>query len=283
MQNSQVLAPGSIDQLRPSSLHGAISMHRTNLGGRPISDHKLNMGFTLVQAPKKMYTQWRNCLKDLMLARRFAPAGRMAKDFPDTDCLPIYIGMRTLRPACDLIVPRVAANDMHRLEEMEEAVVELVKDSCGKLNDTNNKGKMVVPNPGIAPGQVVVDSSLLLPGAPNQWGGCDDYRDPRSTCSKSSPSPRPCQWTTRTGSSGCGWSNRTCCTNQHPCLGNSDRLFGVRLVQAYLLHKSTSLLPDHADRLLRVRLVQTYRLHRPTSVLLDNSDRLHRVRLVPTY
>jgi len=178
MQNAGVLAPGQTDQLPPSSLQGAISMHRTNPGGRAISDHKLNMGFTQVQAQKKMYTEWRNCAKDQMIARGFAPAGRTAKNFPDADFLPICTGMRTLRPACDLIVSAVAANDMHRLEDIEEAVVELVKDSCRKLNDTNNKGKMVVPNPAIPPGQVVVHASLLPPGAPNQWGAATTIGNP---------------------------------------------------------------------------------------------------------
>jgi len=50
MQNAGVLAPGQIDQLPPSSREGAISRHRTNRGSRAISDHKLNMGFTQVQA-----------------------------------------------------------------------------------------------------------------------------------------------------------------------------------------------------------------------------------------
>jgi len=86
--------------------------------------------------------------------------------------------MRTLRPACDLIVSAVAANNMHRLEEIEEAVVELVKDSCRKLNDTNNKGKMIVPNPAIPFGQVVVHTSLLPPGAPNQWGAATTIGNP---------------------------------------------------------------------------------------------------------
>jgi len=131
-------------------------MHRTNPGGRAISDHKLNMGFRQVQAQKKIYTVWRNCAKDQMIARGFASAGRTAKDFPDADFLPLCTGMRTLCPACDLIVSAVAANDMHLLEDIEEAVVELVRESCRKLNDTNNKGKMVVPNPAIPPGQVVV-------------------------------------------------------------------------------------------------------------------------------
>ena len=178
MQNAGVLAPGQTDQLPPSSLQGAISMHRTNPGGRAISDHKLNMGFTQVQAQKKMYTEWRNCAKDQMIARGFAPAGQTGKGFPGADFVPIYTGMRTLRPACDLIVSIVAANDLHRLEDIEEAVVELVKDSCRKLNDTNNKGKMVVPNPAIPPGQVVVHASLLPPGAPNQWGAATTIGNP---------------------------------------------------------------------------------------------------------
>jgi len=178
MQNAGVLAPGQTDQLPPSSLQGAISMHRTNLGSLAISDHKLNMGFTQVQAQKKMYTEWRNCAKDQMTARGFAPAGRKAKGFPDAEFLPICTGMRTLRPACDLIGSTVAANDMHCLEDIEEAVVELVKDSCRKLNDTNNKGKLLVPNPAIPPGQVVVHASLLPPGAPNQWRAATTIGNP---------------------------------------------------------------------------------------------------------
>jgi len=67
---------------------------------------------------------------------------------------------------------------MHHLEDVEEAVVELVNDSCQKLNDTNNKGKMVVPNPAIPPGQVVVHASLLRPGAPNQWGAATTRWNP---------------------------------------------------------------------------------------------------------
>jgi len=134
-------------------------MHGTNPGGRAISDHKLNMGFTQVPGQKKMYTEWRNSAKDQIIARGVAPAGRRAKGFPDADFLPIYTAMRTLCPASDLIVSAVAAKDMHHREDIEELVVELVKNSCRKLNDTNNKGKMVVPNPAIPAEQVVVHAS----------------------------------------------------------------------------------------------------------------------------
>jgi len=86
--------------------------------------------------------------------------------------------MRTLRPACDLIVSAVAANDMHRPEDIKEAVVELFTDSCLKLNDTKNKGKMVVRNPAIPPGQVVVHASLLPPGATNEWRAATTIGNP---------------------------------------------------------------------------------------------------------
>jgi len=87
------------------------------------------------------------------------------------------------------MVSAVAANDMHRLEDIEEVVVELVKDSCRKLNDTNNKGKIIVPNPAIPPGQVVVHASLLPPGAPNQWGAATTIGNPDQL----PPNPPPAQ------------------------------------------------------------------------------------------
>jgi len=130
IQYAKVLAPGQKDQLPPSSLQGAISRHRTNTSSRAASAHKLNMGFTQVQAQKKMYTEWRNCAKDQMIARAFAPAGRMAIKFPDTNFLRISTGMRTLPPACDLMVCAVVAHDIHRLGDIKEAVVELIKESC---------------------------------------------------------------------------------------------------------------------------------------------------------
>ena len=113
-----------------------------------------------------------------MIARGFAAAGQMAIKFPGADFLPIYKGMQTMPPACDHIVSGVAAHDMHCLEEIEESVVELVKDSCRKLNDINNKGKMVVPNPAVPPGQVVLHASLLPPAAPYQWGAARTIENP---------------------------------------------------------------------------------------------------------
>jgi hypothetical protein len=173
-----LLAPGQTDQFLPSSLQGAIAMHRTNPGGRAISAHKLNLGFTEEPNQMVLYTVWRNCAKDQMIARNFAPVQRKAANFPDADFLPIYTGMRTLRPACDYIVSAVAANNLQPIVDIQEVVVELVKDSCRKLNDTRNKGRMIVPNPAIPPAQVAVHESLIPPGAPNQWGAARTIHNP---------------------------------------------------------------------------------------------------------
>jgi len=178
MQNARGLASAQRDQLLPSSHQAAISMHRTNPGSGAFSAHKLNMGFTQVQAQKKKSTDWRICAQDEKIARGFARARRIARNFHDTDFLPINTGMRIWCPACNLIVSAVAANDMYHVEDIVEAVGKLGKDSCRKLNDTNNQSKIVVPNPLIPPGQVVVHLLLLPPGAPNQCGAASTIGNP---------------------------------------------------------------------------------------------------------
>jgi len=177
MQNARVLAPAQTDQLPPSWLQGAI-MHRTNPGGRTIRNHKRNMGFTQVQAQKKMYGEWRNCRKDQMIAKGLAPVGRIAKGFSDANFLPIYTGMRTLCPACALIISTVVANDLHHREDIEGAVMELVNDSYRKLNETNNKGKRILPNAANPRGQVVVPAWLPQRGTPNLSWAATTIRNP---------------------------------------------------------------------------------------------------------
>ena len=168
MQNRGVLVPGQRDQFPPSLLQGLISKHRPNPGGRKITNHKLILGFTEDRNERVLYPVWRNCVKNQMIARGFAPAGLKAANYTDVDFLPIYTGMRTLHPTCDYIVSAVAANDMQCLEDIEKAVVSLVKYSCQKLNNTKNQVNMRGPNPLILPAQVVVTASLLPPEASNQ-------------------------------------------------------------------------------------------------------------------
>jgi len=91
--------------------------------------------------------------------------------------MPIYTVMKTLHPACNFIGSAVAANDIHGLEDIEEAFVKLVKNSCQKLNETNNKGKMLVPNPASPTAQVVY-ASLPPSAASNQSAAATDIGNP---------------------------------------------------------------------------------------------------------
>ena len=73
-----------------------------------------------------------------------------------------------------------------------------VKDTCRKLNETNDKGKMVVANPTVSLGQVV-GHALYTPRRLTLVGGGNDYREPRSTSSKCPPCRYPCRWRVLSG------------------------------------------------------------------------------------
>jgi len=121
------------------------------------------------------------------------------------------------------MVSAVSANNMDCLEDIEGAVMELAKSSCRKLNNTNNKGKMVVSKPAIPHGGSSWTRMVTTARGPKSVGGCDQFREPMPTSSKCSPSPHPSRWTTRTGSPGCGWSKRPCSTSQSPSCRPTQR------------------------------------------------------------
>jgi len=58
--------------------------------------------------------------------------------FPDAEFLQIVAGFQQLRPACDELATASAANDIPRMEEVDEAVVQLVQDCGKKLTNTIN-------------------------------------------------------------------------------------------------------------------------------------------------
>jgi len=77
--------------------------------------------------------------------------------FPDAEFLQIVAGFGQLRPACDELATASAANDIPGMQEVDEAVVQLVKD-CGKklTNTINLKNKPFLQVPGVPPAQVIV-------------------------------------------------------------------------------------------------------------------------------
>ena len=104
-----------------------------------------------------------------MLARKYANIYQ----FPDVEFQQIVAGMRRLLPVCDAPAPASAANNIRLMQEIDEGVVQLVKDCGKKLTSTQGKRVRGTPQPGnteVLPAQVIVRGTILPPGAPAQWG-----------------------------------------------------------------------------------------------------------------
>ena len=87
--------------------------------------------------------------------------------FPDATFLQIVAGFQQLRPAWNELATASAANDIPGMQEVNEAVVQLVKD-CGKrlTNTINLKNKPFPQGPGVPLAQVIVPNILLPANAP---------------------------------------------------------------------------------------------------------------------
>jgi len=91
--------------------------------------------------------------------------------FPDAELQQIVEGMRRLKPACDELATALAANNMASMQEIDEAVLQLVKDCGKKLANTirtNNHGPPPSPGVRVPPAQVIVRPILLPLNAPPQ-------------------------------------------------------------------------------------------------------------------
>ena len=105
-------------------------------------------------------------MKDQMLERNHADIHM----FPDAEFQQIVAGMRRLLPVCNSLATASAANNIHLMQEIDEGVIQLVK-NCGKLTNTLGKRVPGAPrpgNPGVLPAQVIVCGTILPPGAPAQ-------------------------------------------------------------------------------------------------------------------
>jgi len=112
-----------------------------------------------------------------MLARGF----RKIRTFPDHYFQQIVAGMRTLRHACDILVTAAAANNRVVLRQIDEAVVQLVKDCGLKLRTTvKNRSTGLAPlgQNGVFYNQIMLSDRLLPPNAPDQWGPATTVPNP---------------------------------------------------------------------------------------------------------
>ena len=89
--------------------------------------------------------------------------------FPDAEFQHIVAGMCSLEPGSDQLSIASAGNKIASILEIDEAVLQLVKD-CGKMLiktiETNNQ--MPAPGLGVPPAQVIGNSILLPLNAPSQ-------------------------------------------------------------------------------------------------------------------
>jgi len=71
------------------------------------------------------YVMWREGVKDHMLARGYITYN---SQFPDAEFQQIVRGMRRLKPACDELATASAVNNVPSMQDIDEAVLQLVKD-----------------------------------------------------------------------------------------------------------------------------------------------------------
>ena len=138
-------------------------------GKRKIKTHKALIGITDDAAGEALYADWRETGKDQMLARNYDEIYQ----FPDAEFQQIVAGMRRLLPVCDAGATASAVNNIRLLQEIDEGVVQLVKDCGKKLTNTLGREVRGAPgpgNPGDPPEQVIVHGAILPLGAPAQWG-----------------------------------------------------------------------------------------------------------------
>jgi len=156
---------GQTYHLPGTTLVGEYSARR--MDHRKISDHKLTLGVPphAKGHPPTEYLTWQDAAEDQMLARGYITDN---SQFPDAEFQQIVGGMRRLKPACDELATASAVNNMPSMQEIDEAVLQLVKDCGKKLAHTIKTTKKVPPGPGVPPGQVIVNPVLLPLNAPAQ-------------------------------------------------------------------------------------------------------------------
>ena len=171
---NQQAPPGQTYQLPPNSFSVAINVKIPDRGKR-VNLHKVAMGIRHGQLGEAIYGQWREILKDQMVARNFTNLAT----FADVDFHQIVEDMRRLRHACEILATASAVNNLIGMQQADEAVIQIVKDCRGKLMQTLGnraaaqlRGAQVPPlgQPGVPPAQVIIPNLLLRMNCPAQWG-----------------------------------------------------------------------------------------------------------------
>jgi len=119
-----------------------------------------------INKPPPEYLSLWDAVNDEMLARGYISDNW---HFPDAEFQQMVEGMRRLKPACVEYATVSASNNMATMLEIDEAVLQLVKDCGKKLANTIRTKNHVPPlGPGVPPAQVIVRPMLLPRNAPPQ-------------------------------------------------------------------------------------------------------------------
>ena len=124
-----------------------------------------------------LYGKWREDVKDQMLARGFMKI----TTFPDHHFRQIVTGMRALRPACDSFGTAAAANNMAHMRQIDEALVQPVKDSVVELRTMVKKGSTRLAQlgqHGIFYDQIMIRDRLLPPNISDKGGPATTVPNP---------------------------------------------------------------------------------------------------------
>lgn len=159
---------GSPLDLLPVITYAAVDVHARQPMAHLVSHYKTTVGFTGDPNGKTLYTRWRQTVRDQMSARNFTNLNT----FPDAEFHDIVLGMRRLRPGCDGLATAHAGGNTHLIRAIDESIIQLVRDIGKKFTTSlllHPPQQPVAGGPVIAPGHLMVDPSLLPPGAPGHW------------------------------------------------------------------------------------------------------------------
>jgi len=121
------LAPaGQTYQLPANSLIGEIPFGLSEK--RAITEHKMSMGIVVGLQGDAIFGTCRDTVKYQMLARGYQTD---LHHFPEAEFLQIVARFPQLRSVCDELTTAPALNNIPGIQELDKAVVQLVKD-CGK-------------------------------------------------------------------------------------------------------------------------------------------------------
>jgi len=96
------------------------------------------MGFPEGDIGDTIYGTWRDMVKNQMLAWDYLTD---LHHFQEVEFQQIVVGFRGLRPVCQELTGASAANDIPRMQKVDEAVVQSVKDCGKKLTNTIKRPK----------------------------------------------------------------------------------------------------------------------------------------------